>query len=573
MSKRLRWPGKRGQPEPVEDAGTQPGLSDRLMQIASYDSPPRDEPIRRQLPTVQPNGLLFGRDDELVRAQTELVCSRPLIVSGPQAIGKSSLLEHFGHQRQSSGDEVAMVNVLRRTRDEVVQAIFDAFFVRSSGRQTKVGLPELTRHTADLNAIVVLDEQDLLEPELRNITQALPQLRLVFTSEHGLGVDVGRSFPLGGLSEDKGLELFQHEHEGMTNAEEPSIRELVVALGGHPGRIKLAAIALRNRVAEALADGARAYTVDLDQIFDDVWAGLDNEARRVLLFLDLLDGAAASPILVGRTLGLQDAPAVLTRLEELGLIRRNSPRYRLVAPPELVAQRRESREGIMEAALGTYAKWALEHRTQPEVVVPELDTALTVLRHSLTCGAFESHNAAQQLDLAWGIEPALARSGRWDAWSETLDTIEELAERDDDLPRLVGAHHRRGMWAVAVDDRQAARDAFLRALKLARDAGRPDLVNPSLWQLTRQELPALARENWLPAATTATIVGVVGAALRDPLLALGERFLRGPQRRRVLGATVVVGVALAFGRRETEVVESHTEATATREKAETSATA
>jgi hypothetical protein len=568
-SRRVKWPGSRERPAPAEGSGTP---ADR-EKIASYRLPPRGEPIRRrELRTLRPNGLLIGRLGELARAETELARSKPLIVSGPRAVGKSTLLEHLGQRRQSGGDEVAVVNVLRRTQAEVVQAIFDTFFVQSDGKPAKVGLAELEQHAADLDAIVMLDEQDLTAPELVDLARALPRMRMVFASENGLSVDVGRSFALAGLSDDEGVELFRHEHPGTTNIEEPSIRGLVVALGGHPGRIQLAAIALRDRVAQALAAGAQAYTVDLDKLFGDVWAGLDAAARRVLLFLDLLDGAAASPALVGRVLGLDDASAVLKGLEDQRLIRRNSPRYRLVAPPELVAQDRANGDGILEAALVAYAEWALEHRTRPEVVVPELDAALTVLRYGVVYDSLEGGRAAR-LDLAWSIEPALARSGRWDAWRETLDTIEELAAVSGDLPRLVSAHHRRGMWAMAVDDRQAARDAFLTAASVARDAGRLDLANASLWQLTKQELPALARENWLPAATTATLVGVAGRALRDPLLALGERFLRGPQRRRVLGATVVLGVALAFGRRDTEVVESHIEATPVSEEAETGATA
>jgi len=85
--------------------------------------------------------------------------------------------------------------------------------------------------------------------------------------------------------------------------------------------------------------------------------------------------------------------------------------------------------------------------------------------------ALDAGRWADAIRLVKSLEGALAQSGRWDAWSESLSKALAAAQAQGDQSTMAWALHQIGTRSMCLAEKRAARAALIQALRLREALG------------------------------------------------------------------------------------------------------
>lgn len=306
--------------------------------------------------------------------------SRLISLTGPAGIGKSRLAAHFTELLSISGRaDVALVPLVHhRNREEIEAAVATALGGSSQGGLAPSGRGRL----------LVLDGVELqaLGPTREFVASWLgrwPELRILLTSLHPLGIDGEVEHPLGQLEERDAIALYlERTHRVWANRslakdDEEAIAELVRRLDRLPLAIELAAARVRlfpprtllawidNRfqlLRSAAAEPARS----LEAAMRSTWESLSAQERSILSMASAFEGGftreAAAAVLGERQGGEGEIPAVLERLRAKAILDAEDGedrRYRLMESLQLFARDELHARGLWEEAIDRHAAYVL----------------------------------------------------------------------------------------------------------------------------------------------------------------------------------------------------------------------
>ena len=225
----------------------------------------------------EPAGALVGRDIELASLVELVRAHRVVTVTGPGGVGKTRLVVELGRRLAPEFlDGVAFVAMADVTeRDAFLPALADALDVKEAeGRTLADGLVALV---GDRKALVLLDNLEQVvaaAPEVADLVQSCPGLRIVTTSRTPLRIAAERDFALAplGLPPQSGSEspkslaaypsvaLFVERGRAarssfaLTTENTDAVGAVCRRLDGLPLALELAAARLRLLTPEALLE-------------------------------------------------------------------------------------------------------------------------------------------------------------------------------------------------------------------------------------------------------------------------------------------------------------------------------
>src|SRR6185295_14935537 len=191
---------------------------------------------------------LFDRRTELTAILSALDSGLPVEVSGERGAGKTAVLRHLAHHPRAASfpDGIVYLPARRQTSADLVQLVFDAFF--DSDGICKPTDADIRRGLQDKQALILLDDVDLPQPELEHVLDIAPRSAFVVTTRQRCLWGEARSVELKGLPADDAVSLLEREIERpLEAAERTAAAALCTALEGHPLRVQQAAAIARDQ--------------------------------------------------------------------------------------------------------------------------------------------------------------------------------------------------------------------------------------------------------------------------------------------------------------------------------------
>jgi predicted ATPase/class 3 adenylate cyclase len=328
-----------------------------LFQLGAAEFPPLKSLNNTNLPT--PASSFLGREPELVEAESLLLGSRLLTVSGPGGAGKTRFAIELASRQLARFPNGVFWVALAALRDSglVVETISQALGSRNG----------LAGHIGDRRMLLLVDNlEQVIEsaPDLAQLLTECPQLSLLVTSRELLRVQGEVEFPLPPLVENEAVELF------CTRARcEPdeAVRELCRRLDGLPLAIELAAARTAVFAPDELVER-------LGERLDLLKGGRDADPRQQTLratiqwSYDLLDEAGArlfrrlAVFAGGCTFRTAEevcgtGPDTLQSLVEKSLIRRTENRFWMLETIREFALTELDAHDELGAARADYFQW------------------------------------------------------------------------------------------------------------------------------------------------------------------------------------------------------------------------
>jgi hypothetical protein len=466
------------------------------------------EPVVTPRPTwrsAADGDRLVGRDNEIAVAGTATP-GEPVEFYAACGYGRSALLRRLAAARGGVYERVG-----DRRVDDLRQRLFAQFYDVSAA--FKPSAEQYEHLLGEISTLVLLDDADLGPARAREIVETLRGCAVVLGTSQRVLRGFGRSIALGGLPPAVALGVLSRELGRELSADEhaDAVR-LCTAVDHQPLHLRQAAalVATAGHDLRALADRAEADPFDLDRLSVE---SLTADQRRVLALLAFATGALLPASLVevaANAIGTWDTLASLYRR---GLVDQRDDRFGLpICHTDAYRAMLAGHLGLGEAARGM-ATWFLDRDPTGQEALSAADAAVTVITYAAERGEW-----GVVTELVVAADEVLGLAGRWEAWRQTLDLGIEGAQTTGDTSAEARLTHQLGTLEFAVDNLDAARRLWERALALREDLDDGDgaertrenlalLVPPSV------DSPSRVRRWWRRGRRAVTAASIVLALL------------------------------------------------------------
>lgn len=432
--------------------------------------PGPDVPAVGRVPPPYYGNRFLGRDAELASVATAVTDRRVTTLVGPGGVGKTRLAREVALGRRSWWCDLS---VLAAGADPATAVTTQLRIRPSHGAAAEDALSDALAAEAGL---LVLDDCDgAVEAVARLVTRLVarcPQVHVLATSRQPLGIageqlvelgplPVGQASPAADLFVERARSVTE-----MTDADEPTVAEIVTRLDGLPLAIELAA----GRLGIVAVDDLRAHVRSgvgwlaaqdparperhrsLTSVVEGSWAQLTDDERRVAAGLGVFQGwfTVADAVTVTST-SPADCADVVAQLRRLSLLaadtRHRPPQFRYLAPIRAFASDAGARAGLAAEVEEAHRRW----------VATQLRLAAGLLR-----GSTESDGVELVARLRPDVDGTLSHSPGASGHAVLAPLAEVVALRltAEDASRFAGAVGRDRVtdrWVVA----GAAQAAFV----------------------------------------------------------------------------------------------------------------
>ncbi len=431
-----------------------------------FFTPPGTQPMPRlrSLPVFQrprPVRGLVDRQADISSALAAIGTSLPVGIHGAPGIGKSTLLRHLAYAVESGAlpDGVLHLSARQQPAEDLLQSLFDAFYTCDVPyKPTAVQARQLLQSR---KALILLDDTDLGREATEELLDSAPSCAFVLATRERCLWGECQSIGLGGLPLEDARALFERELRRSLTAEEASAFESLYArLEGHPLRLLQAVAQVRE--GRPFADPTLIDEGSLRQAL----ATLPADEKRLLSALAAVGGGPVGTAHLAALADVADPIPVLDALWWRSLVQTHSPRYSLAGNLPDVLPKTLDLTPWRERALGYFIAWAEARRGEPAALLEEIG----VLRALLDWAAETGHHAEAQR-LGRVLDTALAVTGRWGAWKQTLERVRGAAGALGDRTTQGWALHQLGTRLLCLDDKAAARPLLEEALAIREALG------------------------------------------------------------------------------------------------------
>ncbi len=423
----------------------------------------RTNPVQ-QLPPPFPR--IINRQQEIDRISSALLAVEPVEIYGKNGLGKTSLLRVLAHNAQALQDGVLFLSVKGQSLQDVLQAIFDAFY--ECDVPCKPGESRILRYLQDLQALILVDDLNLDGRNLEALINALPGCSFIFASlEQRL---VGEEQPIGldGLAAEDAIALFEQELGNKVADDELSAaRELCSALTGHPLDILRAASIVRDldaSIVEVL-DKVQNTGDTTEALETEILSTLSDKERKVLIVLSALDGTPLHKEHIAALLQTKDVDRVLEKLEPRKLVQSHGHQYSVTGSLSDTLKKVWDLTSWQEWLVQYLISWG-EQQDSIEPLTNVIDVYLTVLAWTIS-----DERWAEALQLVRIIEGPLALERRWGAWDQALQWGLQSAREDGQQSAEAWALHQIGTRALCLGEDHLSRESLEAALSLREELG------------------------------------------------------------------------------------------------------
>ncbi|MEU6214941.1 ATP-binding protein [Streptomyces sp. NPDC047023] len=434
--------------------------ADRALQRTLALAPTPPGPKTPALP-------LLERDTERSKLTSLLRQGRSARLTGPAGSGRTALLDALAEDCAAlAPDGVIRLAGRRRTATELLHQLYADVHVSDC----RPALSDLLHHTAQVRAIVFIDDIEFGGPALDQLLRATPHCSYLLAASTEVPPPSPETaldeVPLAGLSQNASLELLAGVLDrALTEEETAWAREAHAACAGIPQRIVQAASALR--IHRRIGSAGSAAQATLPALPQDVphllFEQLSQPAHAVLRFAHALDGEVPHHAHLPELLGDTRAGEAVGELLALGLLTASGPRYRLAhettrhLTESHAGQAFEDLDTPVRTAASHYTRWAQNPSTTAEQIAAEADAISAALAGAETAAA---------VALARTVAPAFAACLHWGAWEQVLRIGIAAARHAADAAGQAYFHHELGVLALCNGRPASARAEFETAISL-----------------------------------------------------------------------------------------------------------
>jgi LysM repeat protein len=457
------------------DVSGQVAVGNHIVQIGHvsgglvYVARPGEQPTPQARPTpvlLRPRPMrgLLDRQVEKREITQAITAVSPAELHGQPGIGKSALLRHLAHQLPLNAFPDGLIHLSAQglTREDLAQNLFDAFY--ESPIPVKPTEAALRHALQGKRALIILDDVDLPANELEALIDIAPECIFLWAgSERRLWLD-GVSRQLNGLPLVDTLALLERAlGRSLAEAEKDSAQALCTALNGHPGHILQAAALLREERVTLPVLTARLRGNDPTAVLTmSLYDPLPREEKRLLAGLAAVGGGPLSGKHAARLADLSQPYRVVAALEQRGLVQTEDRAIRLAAGvgPALAQQ----------VELTPLRLQAIAYFTN-QVQQTAVTLADTAVLQPLLNWAIDNGYWGEALRLTRLLDGLLASGNLWGSWQAVLRAGRQAAQASGDLAAEAWAWHQLGTRALCLGEKDTARHALLKALRLRQQLG------------------------------------------------------------------------------------------------------
>lgn len=433
-------------------------------------------------PPRAPRGFI-NRSAELSKLESWIATNEPVLLHGPDGIGKSALLRQAANlaaAKAMPGGVVLLESVDVAGQafgpDDVIQRLFDALF--ESNPPLKVDAVSARTYLSNTHPLVVMDEVALSPALQKALPDLFPSGAILFSADAPGGSDFQR-LAVGPLPRSEALALLATRAELTLNeANRSALGQICEVLGDvslalvvtgnilreTPTSPEAALMALRA-VAAPERDPAQSA---LTRAFGFAFSLLKPEEQQVLSAAALTPSVSMTPEWLSAALGNVAVDEFIERLKALGLLFANSPRLRL--PPGFAAPAQRAavleKETLMTRLVEFLTAPLRENPQNLELVEAELGNLLGALNW-----AAQNGRTSDIIALGRALDPYLTLRGLWDAWGVSINYVLDAARQTGQRAVEGWALHQLGTRAVGVGTRKQALDLLNAALEIRRSLG------------------------------------------------------------------------------------------------------
>ena len=421
---------------------------------------PRPAPVSLRPPEFPD---LLDREAELDAATAAIQSETPVAFHGEAGVGKTALLRHLADcpAADSFSDGVIYLSVRRRSVEDVLQFLFDAFYY--SDVPFKPTDDQVRQALQGKRALVLLDDAGLAWHDVQTLMGAAPGCTFVVALVEPRPWRGGEALELRGLPPDDALALLERAlDQPLTQEQRPAAQDLCAALGWHPLHLLQAAALVRGQEV-ALVDLARRVkdSPSAETLMKLALANLSEAQKRVLAVLAAVGDAPYHADHLSALTGIRDVAPVLQALQQRGLVQAHSPSYSLHRTLGQALRQAWDVTPWAERILPYFATWAEGRRQAPDHVLESADAILQALEW-----AVGAERWSEVVRLGRAVAGSLAVRGRWSAWALVLQWVRQAAEALEDRAARAWALHQLGTRALCLGDGALARTHLVQALRL-----------------------------------------------------------------------------------------------------------
>lgn len=457
-------------PVAIGSRTAQNGLNGLLVNPA----PPAEQPVwqrggRLDEKSRKPRTFL-DRTSEIQRIDSDIQAGQPLILCGPEGIGKSTLIDQLTYiaRFEQFTDGLYYLSARDLKLEDLLQCLFSAFYQIKDARIALPNRAQLQSHMRKIKALILLDDLMLPRDELRILLNIAPQCVFILAStQPGFRTEI-ECLSLGGLPESEALPLFEQElGRGLAGGEKAITQEICRLLKGHPQTILAVAAKIREEGCALTEIVSTLASNSPEHLLQESIQAIPQVEQQILRILAAADGqivpqehiTALVPVDVEK---IQEA---LDHLIERRLVQAHSPAYSLVEAMQPLVTQSFTLFTTEEALIQYFTGW-LEQRPADQKVMDARGALLAVIRK-----AFQHRRWAETIRMGRAIERVLFLHGYWKAWEEILRLVLEAAKALGEHKVEAWALHQLGSRLLCLDSKDQARELLKRAAAMRHKIG------------------------------------------------------------------------------------------------------
>ena len=427
--------------------------------IVLVDSPPNGSFVKSE-----GDNQVLGVENAISRIVKTFQSCSPVELLSFSELEQTTLLRCLASHSQINSlfpDGTIYILATHSEVEDILQSIWEAFY--QSDIPYKATPEQIQLEIADKKALIVLDENKLIQDEFKELFKTAPKCRFLFTSSQRKILDAKSAIELAGW-EDKDIIFFLENklQRSLKTEEIEAAKALRSFLKGNPRYIKLAVINIAengltlNKLVSQLPDRApQKYIVK--QILES----LTNKQLHIIELLAVMgDVGLESKEVVSITQSSEDF-GILEELRKNCLLNFNASRYTLsklvrefFSPPSQLLE-------PLESALTYFKKKVQKYQSDSYRLCPEIDATVHLLEIAVTASRWQD-----VLNLGMSVESSLVLSRRWGLWKQVLKRILQASQAEQDKAIQAWAYHQLGTCSLCLEDNSTANDYLNKALEL-----------------------------------------------------------------------------------------------------------
>jgi hypothetical protein len=427
--------------------------------------------------------LMLEREWDAADAFAAIRAGRPAGFYAACGYGKTTLLRNIAATAAERGLAPSCI-YLRAGGDRVGDLLQDLVAkLYICDHPVRLTPQECAQLLSQVNAIVAIDDLSASPDQVEYLLSVLSGCSLVIGSAQPVLGRCGRSYQLGGLSEQSALALLADDMgRSLTTEELAAARRLVAAVEGQPLHVRQCAALVREG-GHSLQELARRAAHDpeaLDRLSIDALA---RHERRALAALALAAGALPASVVdaIGQIAYLAQW---LESLHRRGLAERDDDRFGLPTCKAESYRQILLKDLDLAAAARGLSNWLTAADPTAADSQSAAEAALAMIEFAAERGDWTT-----VLRLARAAERVLFLAGRWEAWHHTLGQGLEAARATGDRAAEAFFAHQQGTLAICQDQLQDAYRLLQQALTLREQIEDADGASITRDNLQLLELP------------------------------------------------------------------------------------